>query len=173
MPIERLAGKSTTRRYSVEEKAAVVWMVRSLQAETGMSHGAVRGVAEQLGYEVESVRSWVKRAEINDGVRPGVSTEESERVRDLEQEVRELRRVNEILRIRASRRRRVPHSRRSPVRTGGRSRSSSRTVSGADPGAAGAGVRVLTRPSPESAKPPGHRGLREEEEGGRLPDRGS
>ena len=73
-------------------------MVRSLQAETGMTHGAVRRVAEQLGYGVESVRSWVKRAEVDDGVRPGVTTAESERVRDLEQEVRELRRANEILR---------------------------------------------------------------------------
>lgn len=98
MPTEHTAGKPTTRRYSVEEKVAAVRMVRSLQAETGMSHGAVRRVAEQLGYGVESVRSWVKRAEIDDGVRAGVTTEESERVKDLEQEVRELRRANEILR---------------------------------------------------------------------------
>ena len=80
MPSERTVGKPTTRRYSPEEKQAAVRMVRSLQAETGMTHGAVRRVAEQLGYGVESVRSWVKR------------------VRDLEQEVRELRRANEILR---------------------------------------------------------------------------
>jgi transposase len=47
---------------------------------------------------VESVRSWVKQSEVDDGVRPGVSTVEAERVKDLEQEVRELRRANEILR---------------------------------------------------------------------------
>jgi transposase len=98
MPSERTAGKPTTRRYSPEEKAAAVRMVRSLQAETGMSHGAVRRVAEQLGYGVESVRSWVRQADVDDGVRPGIATSESERVRDLEQEVRELRRANEILR---------------------------------------------------------------------------
>jgi transposase len=98
MPREHTAGKPTTRRYSTEEKQAAVRMVRSLQAETGMTHGAVRRVAEQLGYGVESVRSWVRRAEVDDGVRPGVSTEEAERVRGLEQEVRELRRANEILR---------------------------------------------------------------------------
>jgi transposase len=63
-----------------------------------MTHGAVRRVAEQLGYGVESVRSWVRQAEIDDGVRPGMSSSEAERVRDLEQEVRELRRANEILR---------------------------------------------------------------------------
>ncbi|SRR5579863_4873561 len=98
MPSERTAGKPTTRRYSPEEKTAAVRMVRSLQAETGMSHGAVRRVAEQLGYGVESVRSWVRQADVDDGVRPGITTSESERVRDLEQEVRELRRANEILR---------------------------------------------------------------------------
>jgi transposase len=98
MPSDRIVGKLTTRRYSPEEKQAVVRMVRSLQAETGMTHGAVRRVAEQLGYGVESVRSWVRQAEIDDGVRPGMSSSEAERVRDLEQEVRELRRANEILR---------------------------------------------------------------------------
>ena len=98
MPTERAAGKPTTRRYSREEKRAAVRMVRSLQAETGMMHGAVRRVAEQLGYGVESVRSWVKQAEIDDGDRPGVSTSEAVRLRELEQENRELRRANEILR---------------------------------------------------------------------------
>ncbi len=73
-------------------------MVRSLQAETGMMHGAVRRVAGQLGYGVESVRSWVKQAGVDEGVRAGVTTSAAERVRELEQEVRELRRANEILR---------------------------------------------------------------------------
>jgi transposase len=57
----------------------------------------VRRVAEQLGYGIESVRTWVKQADIDDGVRAGVTTGESARVKDLEQEVRELRRANEIL----------------------------------------------------------------------------
>jgi transposase len=49
MPQDRIAGKPTTRRYSEEEKQAAVRMVGSLRAETGMTHGAVRRVAEQLG----------------------------------------------------------------------------------------------------------------------------
>ena len=97
MPTEKSAGKPTTRRYSAEEKRAAVRMVRALRAETGMTHGAVKRVAGQLGYGVESVRAWVKQADIDEGVSPGVSTSETEHVKELEQEVRELRRANEIL----------------------------------------------------------------------------
>ena len=98
MPTEHTVGKPTTRRYSPEEKQAAVRMVRSLQAETGMTHGAVRRVAEQLGYGVESVRSWVKQTDVDDGVRLGMTTSEAQRLKELEQENRELRRANEILR---------------------------------------------------------------------------
>jgi transposase len=87
----------STRRYSEEEKAAAVWMGRTLRAQLGGDHGTVKRVAEQLGYGVESVRLWVRQADIDDGHQPGVSTEEAARVRELEQEVRELRRANEIL----------------------------------------------------------------------------
>jgi len=51
-----------------------------------------------VGYGVESVRSWVRQADIDDGHSPVVSSEDSVRVKDLEQEVRELKRANEILR---------------------------------------------------------------------------
>ena len=98
MPREHTAGRPTTRRYSPEEKHAAVRMVRAMQAETGMTHGAVRRVAEQLGYGVESVRTWVKRTDLDEGVRPGVRRSEAERLKELEQENRELRRANEILR---------------------------------------------------------------------------
>jgi transposase len=77
-------------------------MVRSLRAETGSTTGTVRRVADQLGYGVESVRSWVKQADIDEGAAPGVTSEESARVSELEQENRELRRANEILRRAAS-----------------------------------------------------------------------
>ena len=98
MPKELANGKPTTRRYSDEEKAAAVRMVRTLRAELGVTQGTVQRVATQLGYGVESVRMWVKQADIDDGVAPGVSSAEAQRVRQLEQENRELRRTNEILR---------------------------------------------------------------------------
>ena len=97
MPTDRTAGKPTTRRYSPEEKQAAVRMVRSLQAETGMTQGAVRRVAQQLGYGVESVRSWVKQTDVDDGMRPGMTTREAQRLKELEQENRELRRANDLL----------------------------------------------------------------------------
>ena len=98
MPTDHGVGRPQSRRYSPEEKAAAVRMVRSLRAETGSTTGTVRRVAEQLGYGVESVRSWVKQADIDEGAVPGVTTVEAARLKELEQEVRELRRANEILR---------------------------------------------------------------------------
>src|SRR3954447_15880234 len=97
MPQERSAGKPSTRRYTEQEKAAAIRMVRTLRSETGSEHGTVKRVADQLGYGVESVRLWVRQADIDDGHAPGVSTDEAARVRELEQEVRELRRANEVL----------------------------------------------------------------------------
>lgn len=65
MAAESSSGKKpTSRRYSPEEKAAGVRMVR---AELGTEQGTVARVARQLGYGVESVRSWVCQADIDDG----------------------------------------------------------------------------------------------------------
>jgi transposase len=103
MPKEQSPGnKPTSRRYSPEEKAAAVRMVRTLRAELGTEHGTVGRVARQLGYGVESVRTWVRQADIDEGLAPGVSTAESARVKELEQENRELKRANEILKRAAS-----------------------------------------------------------------------
>ena len=102
MPKELANGKPTTRRYSVEEKAAAVRMVRSLRTELGTDQGTVQRVARQLGYGVESVRTWVRQAVIDEGLAPGVTTSESKKVQELEQEIRELKRANEILKRAAS-----------------------------------------------------------------------
>jgi transposase len=102
LPKEQSSGKPTSRRYSPEEKAAAVRMVRTLRAELGTEHGPVQRVARQLGYGVESVRSWVRQSDIDDGYAPGVSTTEARRIKALEQENRELKRANEILKRAAS-----------------------------------------------------------------------
>jgi transposase len=94
---EGTPGKPTTRRYSPEEKARAVRLVRQLRKELGTMHGTVRRVADQIGCGVESLRIWVKQADIDDGVEPGVSTAEATRIKELEQENRELRRANDLL----------------------------------------------------------------------------
>ena len=98
MPREQVPGKPTTRRYSEEEKAQAVRLVRQLRAELGTEHGTIQRIADQLGYGVETVRKWVKRADIDEGVKPGRSSEDAARMKALEQENRELKRANEILR---------------------------------------------------------------------------
>jgi transposase len=102
MPKEQLPGKPQTRRYSPEEKAAAVRMVRTLRAELGTEHGTVQRVASQLGDGVESVRQWVKQADVDEGHAPGVTTAEAKRIKELEQEKGELRRAHEILKRAAS-----------------------------------------------------------------------
>ena len=97
MPHEMSPGKPTTRRYSEAEKERAVRMVRQLRKELGTDHGTIKRVAEQLGIGTESLRSWVRQAEIDDGVKPGVTTAEAARIAQLEQENRELRRANAIL----------------------------------------------------------------------------
>ena len=97
MGTQQTPGRPTTRRYTPEEKAQAVRLVRQLRAETGQRFGAVKRVAEQLGYGVESVRNWVNQADVDDGTRAGTTSEDAARIKALEQENRELRRANEIL----------------------------------------------------------------------------
>jgi transposase len=73
-------------------------MVVALREETGERHGSVKRVADQLGIGVESLRSWVKQYDIDHGERAGTSTADAQRIKELEQENRELRRANGILR---------------------------------------------------------------------------
>ena len=91
------SGKPSMRWYSGQEKAQAVRLVRQLRAELGTEHETVHHVANQLGCGVESVRSWVRRGDIDDGLTAGTTTAETERVKALEQEVCELRRANAIL----------------------------------------------------------------------------
>ena len=94
---EVTSGRPTTRRYSPQEKARAVRLVRQLRKELGTSHGTIGRVADQIGVGVESLRQWVKQADIDEGVEPGVSTGVAKRIKELEQENRELRRANDLL----------------------------------------------------------------------------
>jgi transposase len=72
-------------------------LVRQLRKEIGTTHGTIARVAEQIGCGVESLRQWVKQADIDEGLEPGVTSAEAQRIKELEQENRELRRANELL----------------------------------------------------------------------------
>ena len=95
---ERKPGSPSTRRYTPAEKEQAIRLVRQLRSEIGTEQGTIQRVARQLGYGVESIRSWVRQADIDAGTKPGTTTEDAKRIKDLEQENRELRRANEILR---------------------------------------------------------------------------
>jgi transposase-like protein len=97
MTKEITPGRPTTRRYTKQEKDQAVRLVFELRTELGTSQGTVVRIAEQLGYGTESVRRWVLDAEIEAGDAPGMSGVERTKMRKLEQENRELRRANEIL----------------------------------------------------------------------------
>ena len=84
-------------KYPTEMRARAVRMVREGEAAYGSEWEAICAVAEMLGPTPETVRKWVRRAEIDEGHRPGVTTDERERLKKLERENWELRRANEIL----------------------------------------------------------------------------
>jgi transposase len=85
------------KRYPPELRARAVQMVQDRIEETGERYGVIARVARQLGVGVESLRNWVRQAEVDGGVRPRVSSEERRRLSELERENRELRRANDIL----------------------------------------------------------------------------
>jgi len=73
-------------------------MVEEHQAEHESQWAAICSIAEKIGCSAETLRKWVRRAERDQGKRPGLTTAEGERMKELERENRELRRANEILR---------------------------------------------------------------------------
>jgi len=85
-------------RYSPEVKERAVRLVFEHQAEHDSQWKAIESIAAKMGCTSETLRKWVRQAERDEGRRPGLTTDERSRLKDLEREVRELRRTNEILR---------------------------------------------------------------------------
>jgi transposase len=84
-------------RYPKELRERAVRMVLEHRGEHPSEWAAISSIATKLGVHRETVRLWVRREQIDNGERAGLSTEERERLRQLERENRELRRANEIL----------------------------------------------------------------------------
>ncbi len=66
-------------------------------ADPARAKGAIRRIGEELGVHPEALRTWVKKAQVDGGLRPGTTTDEAQRIKELEKEIRELRRANAIL----------------------------------------------------------------------------
>jgi len=85
-------------RYSPEVRERTVRLVHDQAHEHGSQWAAIRSIATKVGCTAETLRRWVRQAERDSGARPGLTTSERERLKDLERENRELKRANEILR---------------------------------------------------------------------------
>jgi transposase len=84
--------------YPKELRDRAVRMVLETRGEYPTEFGAITSIARRLGIgSPETLRKWVRRAEVDSGQRPGVTSAESEQVKALKREVAELRRANEIL----------------------------------------------------------------------------
>jgi transposase len=88
-----------SNKFSPEVRERAVRMVHEQRREYPSLWAAVESIAPKIGCVPQTLLEWVKRQEVDSGARDGVTTNEAQRVKDLEREVKELRRANEILKL--------------------------------------------------------------------------
>ncbi|CAM5554470.1 Transposase OS=Eoetvoesiella caeni OX=645616 GN=DFR37_10877 PE=4 SV=1 [Eoetvoesiella caeni] len=88
---------SKNTKFSPEVRERAVRLVQEHRDEYRSLWAAVESIAPKIGCTPTTLLDWIKRSEVDSGARPGVTTEERERIKALERENRELRRANEIL----------------------------------------------------------------------------
>lgn len=93
---------NTQKRYPKELKERAVKMVLEHSAEYSSEWQAICSIAAKFGMTPETLRKWVRQHERDQGIRPGLTTDERERLKELERENRELKRANEILKSAAA-----------------------------------------------------------------------
>ena len=89
------------RPYPVEFREREVRLVLDHQHEYPTQWKAIESISEKLQVNHETLRQWVRRAETDSGLRPGLTSDERARMKELERENKELRRANEILKAAA------------------------------------------------------------------------
>lgn len=90
------------KKFPDELRERATRLAVELRADLATKHGAINRVAEQLGMHPETLRNWVRQAEVDGGARPGITTDDAKRLAELEREIRELKRANDILRTSAA-----------------------------------------------------------------------
>ena len=90
--------KQASPKYAPEVRERAVRMVFEHEGEHASQWAAISSIAAKIGCNPETLRGWIRQAERAQGKRPGPTTDEQERIKALEREVRELRQANEILR---------------------------------------------------------------------------
>ena len=89
---------ASPNRYSPEVRERAVRMLHEQEASHSSRWAAMQSIAQKIGCTAETLRKWVRQAECDQGARAGLTTSERERLKQLEREVKELKRANEILR---------------------------------------------------------------------------
>ncbi len=89
---------AASRKYPDELRERAIRSAMDARKDPAARPGACARIGEQLGINGETLRGWVAQAEIGAGARPGTSTSEAEKIKQLERDNRELRRANAILR---------------------------------------------------------------------------
>lgn len=90
------------RKYNDELRERATRMAVEVRKDPAARTGAIRRIADQLDVHPEALRTWVKRAEVDEGLAPGTTSQDAARIAELERENRELKRANAILRSAAS-----------------------------------------------------------------------
>ena len=88
-----------TNKFSPEVRERAVSMVQEQRGEYPSLWAAIASIALKIGCVSQTLHEWVKRTEVDAGKREGITTAEAQRVKELEREVKELRRANEILKL--------------------------------------------------------------------------
>ena len=87
-----------SNKFSSEVRERAVRLVQEHRGEYPSLWAAIESIAPKIGCVPQTLLEWVKRAEVDAGMRPGTTTAEAQRIKELEREVKELRRANDILR---------------------------------------------------------------------------